>query len=678
MLNKIKNILIKTPYNYLQSLNIWEKILLFLLFIGLIITTNFIFVGSISFFNSDTAIANLLAKEQIFSKQLFPTEWIYVQDVWTFFINVPMIFLSLFIKDQVLLRCTAVFIQTLILLLMLIVYNKYIFKNNSILLYGTIIFTLFTLNNLENMFAQAAYGYQVIFILIIFIFTTISVSDDFKINKKLIIFSCLSLCIACISGVRLLGTVVIPIICSFTLVYIIENINETYKKVLDDLKKYILWLLLLFSSALIGYFIYCIIKTSSYFVAGVSEQIIRSHADINNIIESIKIFISGLWLLFGIEYRVNLFSINGIAYILRYFATFAFMFVFPILLLKKYKNENIHIKRLILFSWISFIITIIIYILSINIAVDVITIRYFQIPMIMQIILSSYFIYKYLLKKNFLTCLTCMLILIIYICTNIYIGINMEFNKSSKNIIKERNELKIFFKEKDLKFGYASYWNAYKNSTLFNFEPEIAAILPYKFPIEKYPHLTTNRYYNPNYYNGRTFLLLTEEEFQIFNNKKNEYLYGKPEEKYQINGYIILIYKYNLSNLFSDFAIAKGIERDVLIQTFYNEYTVFNDDKTITLNMDGIVFGPYWTLDKGIYKIKINCDISKNIEDYLSIKVHTDLGKTNIPVSETKIYSGENIIEFRIHELTNNFEIVIINNNFDEVLLREITLLKLE
>jgi len=664
-------------YKNIKSLNVWEYIFVFFLIFGVVIIIHFIFNGSISFFNSDTATANLLAREQIHSKQFFPKEWVYVNDVWTFFINIPMIFLSIFIKNQILLRCISVFIQTILFLLILIIYDKYIFKNKSYLIYGAILFSFISNYYLENMFAQAAYCNGAILTLLIFLFATFSVNEDFKFNKKHLIIFCILSCISCVSGVRNIGVIIIPLVGSFTLVYIIDNNNESLKKISQDLKKYFLWILFIFVSIIIGFFIFRLVITNSYFNSDSTDLFIRSWSDINNIFETIKNTISWLLFLFGIGNSVKLFSLSGIIYMLKYFLFFTFMFILPILLTKKYTSENIFIKRLIVFSWLSLLIIFVLFIMTDKLAIDFASIRYFQISMIFQIILSSYYLNKYLIKKNIFLCFITVTILTFYLLTNLNTGTKIAFNKNYINIIKENNELKSFLLEKDLKFGYATYWNAYKYSVFFNFEPEIVAVTiwPELYPISPFYHLTSKRYYQPEYNIGRTFLLLSKDQYEIYkNDMRFNDTYGEPEEIYEKNNFYIIVFNYNI---IEKNKIEKGGKRNLLPYLALNEFVKSNTDNIINIEKNGFIFGPYWTLDKGKYELYINCEYLES-DEYLNIRIYADFGNTDIPLIKNMLVSGENKIEFWLQQKTDNVEIFIYNTQFEYVKIDEIVLMWIE
>lgn len=534
---------------WMKSLTVTEYLLIVMFLIGIVLTTNFIFVGSYAYFNSDTAIANLLAREQIFTGQFFPSEWVYSQDIWTFFINIPMVFLSIFIKDQFLLRTTAVFFQSIMFTGVLWAYSKYIFKNNSLLVFGAIIFSVLSENYMENMFGQAAYGYMSLFTLITFLFLCFSINEIFEIRYRQMIIACLLVGVFCAGGMRSLGTTIIPAISSFVLVYIIDHYNEPYKKVLTHLKGFLKWFFFICIAVFAGFLVFRWVSTTRGFIAGVTNPTLRSAYDIDSIVETFKSVIGGLWCLFGVENKVRLFSVAGITNCIKYVAAIAFMFFFPFQLTKKYKSEDLAIKRLSVFSWSALTITAITYIYTDDIALGFATIRYFQVPMVLQIILSGYYLYKYWIKRNFLIGTISTLVLLLFITTSLYTGTSISFNSQSSAMRHANDELQLSLRERNLKLGYASYWNAYNRSALFNFDPEIIAI--HAGTLIPFYHLTSKRYYEPDYYEGRTFLLMTQSEYEAYESTNGEgsiqAILGTPEEIYENNGMFVIVYSYNIA-----------------------------------------------------------------------------------------------------------------------------------
>ena len=78
----------KTTFN----IDYYLKIIAVLLLLATILN---IFTNFNLMFNSDTATANLLAKEQMFSKKLFPDDWNYGTGIWIFFFNILIIWKTL-------------------------------------------------------------------------------------------------------------------------------------------------------------------------------------------------------------------------------------------------------------------------------------------------------------------------------------------------------------------------------------------------------------------------------------------------------------------------------------------------------------------------------------------------------------------------------------------------------
>jgi len=540
----------------LRTFESWEIVLLVLLGIALINTTYFIFIRSASFWQSDTASMNVLAREQIVNRQFFPTGWVYVQDIWPFFVNIPIVLFSPFTNDQLLLRSMGVFIQATVMLLVLIVFSKHVFKNNSYMVYGTILFSFISTLYTDLMFSVATYGYALIKTLLAFMFLSISVDEIFKINKKYMILSSVMIAILSMNGVRHYGTIFIPLVASFGLVYIIDHQNETFKTVWLHLKKFITWGCLFILSILPGFIVYIWVLTNRTIISGATNPIILSFGEIDIFFNSLSLVIPGVWMHFGIENQAPLFSIVGVTNLIKHLSAIAFLIVLPILLTRQYKNEIITVKRMIIFSWSTLAITIVLTLFSLGLMQDVALIRYYSINFILQIILSSFYLYKYILKKSFLLCVTGFIAFLFVLFSFNYDQANYVYrNRHSREeyLIRTR-ELGDALMSRGLKMGYATHWNANNHSVLFNFDPKIAPVWwfdAYSHSLSPFLWLTSERFFHPDYHTGRTFLLLSHQEYEIFQSNINlQATLGEPEEIFEQSGYIIIVYSYNIAYTF--------------------------------------------------------------------------------------------------------------------------------
>ena len=72
--------------------------------------------------------------------------------------------------------------------------------------------------------------------------------------------------------------------------------------------------------------------------------------------------------------------------------------------------------------------------------------------------------------------------------------------------------LTAYLEERGYTHGYASYWNAHKNTVLSDSRVVVADVEVEEFAIKPQYWLTNRQYYSEDYYEGPTFLVLTEKD----------------------------------------------------------------------------------------------------------------------------------------------------------------------
>jgi hypothetical protein len=88
---------------------------------------------------------------------------------------------------------------------------------------------------------------------------------------------------------------------------------------------------------------------------------------------------------------------------------------------------------------------------------------------------------------------------------------------------------------------------------------------------------------------------------------------------------------------------------------------------------DGILYGPYITLNAGNYNLLVDCDFDNSIGNQ-TLNISTNFG--NNLLQTVPIYNGENHISFTLKEKYDNIEFVIENKNFPKIEVKNMLLVK--
>ena len=114
-----------------------------------------------------------------------------------------------------------------------------------------------------------------------------------------------------------------------------------------------------------------------------------------------------------------------------------------------------------------------------------------------------------------------------------------------KDAIADQRSLTDFLYDNGLSYGYATYWNAANNTCLSNGRVEINNINIYD-RVAPYYWLNSADRYSAN--QGRSFLMLTEDENQSFISSYSYSEFGEPEEILNFNDFTIYVYSYNIAD----------------------------------------------------------------------------------------------------------------------------------
>lgn len=648
--------LVKIKNDFLKLEN-YEKVLIVFSILSFVLVAKYIFGGSIPGFNSDTATANILAREQMLTGQFFPKDWIYVDGPWTLFLNVLIVPLSVFTKKQLLLRSIAVLIQTFILIAVLIGFSKKILKDRTWIIYTSIIFSGISSYTLENLFGQAAYANTLIFTVVLFMLFAHSIDSEMRINYKKLAIGCLVLYITCLSGFRQVAIFLLPFCFSVLFVLAYENKYYDNKEKLALFKRTTTWIAVTMLTVIFGFLSFKIILSFTNCNQGSSNPMMFANSDFKNISAHMWNFIGGLFYIFGYDKNAPLFSLVGIINVVKIFSSIALTFVLPMLLTNKFRDLELNVQRLIVYSWSSFLIVVVMFIFCDVIGVDFTTIRYLQPNLIFQIILSSIYIKNYIFSRNFVNRILALWIMLVFLLASVANTYAVSTNYEWIN--EDIEELKQVLKEEKLTFGYASYWNAYRYSVYFDFDPEVVAISG--MPVGPFYHLTSKRFYRSDYYSGKTFIMLSSKDLDAgLTVDVLKVQFGNPVKVLQTAEHQIVIFDYNISERFIFSEIAINETKDLEFFMLVNGKHAETDNGIIKLKTKDILFGPYVSLQKGKYELILDID-SKNKVNGQTISV-TSNGGQNV-ITNTPLKTGSQKVEFELIGNESNVEFVIVNTS---------------
>jgi hypothetical protein len=604
--------ILNLKYNGFKKIITLEKIAFYIFFMSICVMCTYIFnYGVTAEFTSDSATANLLAQEQVLNSSFFPGNWYYAQDIWVFGINNYIILFDLFTDNLLLSRSFAVLTQSiLILLFMYLLIVSFLGNRTMAFIFMAVICSGISSVFNDMFFGQAAYATVTLVILVSLYLSLLIVEDKVKSNKQMIIYMILlmiTLTTLNMTGVRYIIFFTAPLIASIILYYLCEN--PTQPKVE---KKAIMLILATTLSTIIGIIIlYKVLMPNLLFVPGINAT---SFINADRLMSNIESYFLGILYLFEAlpKDSIGLISIMGIVQTYRIILAVLIMFIIPVILFWQYKSLNPYMKLVLWFYTVGFASITYLYIFgSIAWNNDLGTARYFLISQFLAIFLTVYFVvrlaslfkYKYLL-------LFIIFIPLIFSSYLITMKTVFGYNGERHIVLKEHSKSGItdFLESSDLKYGYASYWNAGVISVLSSKSVVVSAINIAE--LKPFYWISSKRWYEPTTYAGDSFILLNDIESEVIDRQKLAAYLGDPKSTLRFSNYEVLVYNFNISAKLPGWPMLIGDTTEIYGQQLpsqigfeYNNFKKVNEDS----NYNGIfTYGPYIRLERGEYSIQLH------------------------------------------------------------------------
>ena len=630
---------ISAPVKKIQNNNL-DQILYGFVFILFTLTIIYIFTIWNLSFHSDSAAANILAREQIRTGKIFPETWHTSTGLFIFFYNSLIVPFSIFTNNQIMLRDIAVAVVLTLFVILFYFFSKKIFKSKFSLIYLCLFFSGTSSMVIDIAFAQGAYLISLLDGIIILTLFLASITEEWKIkNMRNYVFLLFYMVYQSLYGPLNLAYQIIPLFGAAFLYFIIENWKSPFNEICQQLARGGKVFAALIFSVFTGLAGYC--KLASYVDFNSGVNIVYP-----GIAENVDKFLRFVLNAIGFRSGVELFSIPGLMNVVIIVA-FVSAVLCCVLLFRRYQEQPFAVKILMLYSLIICVIFLF-FDFFVYCQTDG-TERYFFKPLIFIWILASYYLYTYFFTQGVMAKTIGIIVIAVFSLPNMLLVIPQVFHYSQDR--REQLGLVNYLKENDLKYGYATFWNAGNNMVLSDFEIEIGGI-SLTDPISPYLWLSSDISYDPSQHNGDSFLLLTQDECDWFCNSAALQRLGEPKEVLTYGNYIIYVFPYNISE--NEFK-GSGYKNTELIRNMcVSDTSMIMDSGGLSVTAGQVIYGPYMPLESGKYKIDF--DFTEILGD-VTLRLTSDSG-ANI-LLERSLETEEKQVIIELSEAVENFEIVL-------------------
>ena len=358
---------------------------------------------------------------------------------------------------------------------------------------------------------------------------------------------------------------------------------------------------------------------------------------------------------------------EGILTVIKFFVFVTITFIFPVFSYLNYKRESTRTQLFLIFVGLH-VIEVIIVISFTNMPDYIGVSRYMLTSILLLNLVSAHYIYThYIQHKNLLS----------YFYRVAIAGFSLILMLplipqclAYQPKLEQMRQLTYFLEEQDLHYGYSTFWNSGKNTVLSNGAVQISGISVSEGRVSPFYWLTSTDWYQPDYYEGTTFLLLSSAELEQYAPYGLEATQlGQPDTILHYNDFSILVYDYNIAeNNFT--GMLTGEQNYVPSSMVVSDDSMIQEDGSIIIQSGQIMYGPYVDLQAGDYELTVVSELTHSQE----LNVTAAAGAEQLLITE--IQSGTTVIPFTLDSDKQMVEFVVHNTENDAQKILSITLKK--
>ncbi|MDK9692911.1 MAG: hypothetical protein OEL19_01530 [Sulfurimonas sp.] len=480
------------------------------------------------FFNSDAAIANILAQEIISQNSYYPQSWWYVNgDIWTFYKHTfAIIFtlLGLHAYDVHTLTVISFFLFSLWLTFAYL--RKIGIEDESILIALIGLSTLYSPMYIREVLGESAYIWYYSAIIGYLYALKLLQNREKTLLAAFLIFS-ISLFFVAENPSRFAIYFLAPLFAPFVLFH--EYIEIRYKK----------FLLYLFAGLALGILYRYFILQHIQMQAGAEKTFLIPFEELP---QHIWRSFGGLWNFYGgiWEDKAPFVSFGSVVMLLKLLCATAIFFAPPFYAIKNRDALSAFERYTIALGYSGFFIIFGIYAIT-SLHVDGLyaakeNIRYI-IPFVLLISVANGIVWKFFSKR--------VKFLLLFSILLSYLSIQSTLQKDvSAKIIEQREEVIKILLDNGVTKGYAPYWHSHVFTVLSDNKVEIRPLEDLNYKREAGAWLSSSSWYDKTD-KGGSFILMPSEKIEPFERATKEYNLREPTKTITLERYKIYLFDTN-------------------------------------------------------------------------------------------------------------------------------------
>lgn len=594
--------------------NILSGLFFVLLIINISLLFYYIFFNYADSFHSDSASKVLLAREIYESQEFFPKTWNYVNgDISIVFGHIFIVPLLAFIPAGYIAHAISGSVFSLLILT-----GVWLLARNLLIPYwqkiAVVAFFAAGVSRFfaENLFGQGSYGVVILICLYILIFAQKYLES---MGKTAFFWGALVLLLFFVAywsnPKRALISYGLPLIGGLGWI-ILSNEFDLRRKSLS-------LVLLAVAGSVAGLIMHEITLANISNVKGAASA---RWLDIESVPQNILYTIKGLYaqldgLLLGGE---SIFSPHGLVYAIKFLLATLVLFMIPVAIREAIKIEAKEKSLIALFAGISIASTLFLQITTTlpDMSDPIQSSRY----LVPGVTLGIFVLLTLPLKLLDFSARSTALLLILVVYTLSGYNNFVKSDLSSGKILGQpgqvsayRSELIEFIKDHDLHYGYATYWNAGVLTVLSDERLKVPQVQLHQGVPVPMRYLSSNNWYLPSAWDGKTFLLIHDREENLVNLTEFSKLGVHLVQKLKFRDFTIFVFEQNIAKFIPGWdtsyltpatflpSIDSPSQTGRFIQQGGSNPAFLVADKG---DLGALYYGPYVQVDAGRYSVTFN------------------------------------------------------------------------
>lgn len=234
-----------------------------------------------------------------------------------------------------------------------------------------------------------------------------------------------------------------------------------------------------------------------------------------------------------------------------------------------------------------------------------------------------------------------------------------------------------------LSYGYASFWNANVISVISEGKVRVRPVLLQDGLPSPHRHLSSNQWFRPSAWNGKTFLMLSPDELKGLDRARLEHAVGVPVETFKIGDMDVLVFAGNIAARLQGWDMARSRSYSLALpigaQSRHEIGQLVEDQGRAVLQSEAgqvgfLHFGPYLFLPEGNYQLTVEL-LSGSAADGGRVEVVADEGRRVLATAPIPSGASTLVMPVANAQDTDLVEVRVFSNGTGTLELRGLALL---